>query len=386
MENIMFEDVITFIKDTYKKDGSIHLHEPIFIGNEKKYLNDCIDTTFVSSVGKYVTQFEEMISAFSGVNYAVATANGTSALHIALEIVGVDEYCEVITQPLTFVATANAISYCRAKPVFVDVDRDTLGLSPLKLKEFLDKFASLNNNGDCVNQSSGKVIKACVPMHTFGNPCKIDEIVEICNVYNIAVVEDAAEALGSYYKRQHTGSFGKVGIFSFNGNKIITTGAGGMLVTNDEKLALKARHLTTTAKVAHPYEYVHDQIGYNYRLTNIAAAIGVAQMENIELFLKQKRKLARAYETFFEQTGIEYVKEPANCQSNFWLNSIVLNDRKIRDDFLGYAIQKGILARPIWTLMNRLDMFKHCQIGSLQNAEWLGDRVINIPSSSLLEL
>ena len=382
----MFEDVITFIKDTYNKNGSIHLHEPIFIGNEKKYLNDCIDTTFVSSVGKYVTQFEEMISAFSGTNYAVATANGTSALHIALEIVGVDEYCEVITQPLTFVATANAISYCRAKPVFLDVDRDTLGLSPLKLKDFLDKFATLNENGDCINQSTGKIIKACVPMHTFGHPCKIDEIVEICNVYNIAVVEDAAESLGSYYKRQHTGSFGKVGIFSFNGNKIITTGAGGMLVTNDEKLAVKAKHLTTTAKVAHPYEYIHDQIGYNYRLTNIAAALGVAQMENIELFLKQKRKLARAYETFFEQTDIEYVKEPVNCQSNFWLNSIVLNNRKSRDDFLGYAIQNGIVARPIWTLMNKLDMFKHCQIGSLQNSEWLGDRVINIPSSSLLKL
>ena len=382
----MFKNVITFIKDTHKKEGSIYLHEPIFIGNEKKYLNDCIDTTFVSSVGKYVTQFEEIISAFSGTNYAVATANGTSALHIALEIVGVDERCEVITQPLTFIATANAVSYCGAKPIFVDVDKDTLGLSPIKLKNFLDEFATLNDNGDCINQSTGKVIKACVPMHTFGHPCRIDEIVAICNVYNIAVVEDAAESLGSYYKGQHTGSFGKVGIFSFNGNKIITTGAGGMLVTNDEQLAKKAKHLTTTAKIAHPYEYVHDQIGYNYRLTNIAAALGVAQMENIELFLKQKRKLARAYKTFFEQTDIEYVKEPVNCQSNFWLNSIVLNNRKSRDDFLGYAIQNGIVARPIWTLMNKLDMFKHCQIGSLQNSEWLGDRVINIPSSSLLKL
>lgn len=382
----MFEDVITFIKNTYETAGTLQLHEPLFMGNEKKYLNDCIDTTFVSSVGKYVTKFEEILATFSETNYAVATSNGTSALHIALKVVGVDESCEVITQPLTFIATANAISYCCAQPIFVDVDKDTLGLSPLKLKDFLDEFATLNDNGDCINQSTGKVIKACVPMHTFGHPCKIDEIVEICNVYNIAVVEDAAESLGSYYKGQHTGSFGKVGIFSFNGNKIITTGAGGMLVTNDEQLAKKAKHLTTTAKVAHPYEYVHDQIGYNYRLTNIAAALGVAQMENIELFLKQKRKLAKAYESFFERQGIEFVKEPLNAKSNFWLNSIVLKDRKMRDDFLGYANQNKVIARPIWTLINRLDMFNKCQTGSLKNADWLEDRVVNIPSSVITTL
>ena len=380
----MFKNVITFIKDTHKKEGSIYLHEPIFIGNEKKYLNDCIDTTFVSSVGKYVTQFEEIISAFSGTNYAVATANGTSALHIALEIVGVDERCEVITQPLTFIATANAVSYCGAKPIFVDVDKDTLGLSPIKLKNFLDEFATLNDNGDCINQSTGKVIKACVPMHTFGHPCRIDEIVEICNVYNIAVVEDAAESLGSYYKGQHTGSFGKVGIFSFNGNKIITTGAGGMLVTNDEQLAKKAKHLTTTAKIAHPYEYIHDQIGYNYRLTNIAAALGVAQMENIELFLKQKRKLAITYEAFFERQAIEFVKEPSNAKSNFWLNAIVLKDKKLRDDFLFYANKNGIAARPIWTLMNKLEMFKIAQTTNVENAIWLESRVVNLPSSVIM--
>ncbi|MDA8817695.1 LegC family aminotransferase [Planktomarina sp.] len=377
----MFEDVITFVKDTFQKDGLLQLHEPIFIGNEKKYLNDCIKTTFVSSIGKYVTQFEGMLAAFSGANYAVATTNGTSALHIALEIVGVDKSCEVITQPLTFIATANAISYCGAKPIFVDVDKDTLGLSPIKLKLFLDEFATLNETGDCINKSTGKVIKACVPMHTFGHPCRIDEIVEICNVYNIAVVEDAAESLGSYYKGQHTGSFGKVGIFSFNGNKIITTGAGGMLITNDKQLAKKAKHLTTTAKIAHPYEYVHDQIGYNYRLTNIAAALGVAQMENIELFLKQKRKLAMTYEAFFEQQAIEFVKQPSNAKSNFWLNAIVLKDKKLRDDFLFHANKNGIAARPIWTLMNKLEMFKTAQTTNVENAIWLESRIVNLPSS-----
>lgn len=380
----MFEDVITFVKDTFQKDGIVQLHEPIFIGNEKKYLDDCIETTFVSSVGKYVTQFEEMLAAFSGANYAVATTNGTSALHLALEIVGVDKRCEVITQPLTFIATANAISYCGAKPIFVDVDKDTLGLSPIKLKLFLDEFATLNETGDCINKSTGKVIKACVPMHTFGHPCRIDEIVEICNVYNIAVVEDAAESLGSYYKGQHTGSFGKVGIFSFNGNKIITTGAGGMLVTNDEQLAKKAKHLTTTAKIAHPYEYVHDQIGYNYRLTNIAAALGVAQMENIELFLKQKRKLAITYEAFFERQAIEFVKQPLNAKSNFWLNAIVLKDKKLRDDFLLHANNNGIAARPIWTLMNKLEMFKMAQTTNVENAIWLESRIVNLPSSVIL--
>jgi perosamine synthetase len=380
----MFNDVVAFIKDKYKKDGPLFLHEPIFMGNEKKYLNECIESTFVSSVGKYVTLFEEILASFTGTNYGVATSNGTSALHVALKVVGVDERCDVITQPLTLIATANAISYCGAKPIFIDVDKDTLGLSPLKLKYFLETFTTLNNDGNCINKSTGKIIKACVPMHTFGNPCKIDEIVEICDAYNICVVEDAAESLGSYYKGQHTGSFGKVGIFSFNGNKIITTGAGGMLVTHDKELAKKAKHLTTTAKVAHPYEYVHDQIGYNYRLTNIAAALGVAQMENIELFLKQKRKLAKDYELFFDQHEIEFVKEPSKSKSNYWLNSIILKDKETRDNFLAYANQNGIATRPVWSLMNRLEMYKTAQTGNIDNANWLESRIVNIPSSVII--
>ncbi len=376
----MFEDVIAFIQDTYKTKEFIPLHEPRFIGNEKKYLNECIDSTFVSSVGKFVDEFEEMVARFSGAKYAVATSNGTSALHIGLKLVGVDGSCEVITQPLTFIATVNAISYCNAKPIFVDVDRETLGLSPSKLKEFLEEFATLNENGECINKSTNKIIKACMPMHTFGHPCKIDKIVEICNSYNIAVVEDAAESLGSYYKDKHTGSFGKVGVFSFNGNKIITTGGGGMLVTDDEQLAKQAKHITTTSKVPHPYEYIHDEIGYNYRLTNLAAALGVAQMENIQLFIDKKRYLAKKYEIFFKDTGIEFIKEPKESKSNYWLNAVILKDRKIRDEFLKCTNDNGIMTRPIWRLMNKLDMFKDAQTGNLDNSKWLEDRVVNITS------
>ena len=380
----MFENVINFIQDTYKTKEFIPLHEPRFIGNEKKYLNECIDSTFVSSVGKFVDEFEEMVARFSGAKYAVATSNGTSALHIGLKLVGVDGSCEVITQPLTFIATVNAISYCNAKPIFVDVDRETLGLSPSKLKEFLEEFTILNENGECINKSTNKIIKACIPMHTFGHPCKIDEIVEICDSYNIAVVEDAAESLGSYHKGKHTGSFGKVGVFSFNGNKIITAGGGGMLVTDDEQLAKKAKHITTTSKVPHPYEYIHDEIGYNYRLTNLAAALGVAQMENIQLFIDKQRYLAKKYEVFFKDTNIEFIKEPKDSKSNYWLNTVILKDRQTRDEFLKYTNDNGIMARPIWRLMNKLDMFKDVQTGNLDNSKWLEDRVVNISSSVIL--
>jgi perosamine synthetase len=380
----MFEDIISFIQDTYKTKDFIPLHEPRFVGNEKKYLNECIDSTFVSSIGKFVGKFEVMVAAFSGAKYAVATSNGTSALHTGLKLLGVDENCEVITQPLTFVATANVISYCNANPIFIDVDKETLGLSPSKLKEFLKEFTILNENGECVNKSTNKIIKACLPMHTFGHPCKIDEIVEICDSYNIAVVEDAAESLGSYYKGRHTGSYGKVGIFSFNGNKIITTGGGGMIVTDDEQLANKAKHITTTAKVSHPYKYIHDEVGYNYRLTNLSAALGVAQMENLQLFIDKQRYLAKKYKDFFKDTDIEFIKEPKDSKSNCWLNSVILKDKQTRDDFLKYTNNNCIMTRPIWRLMNKLDMFKDAQIGNLDNSEWLEDRVVNISSSVIL--
>ncbi len=380
----MYKNIVAFIQELYQTKEFLPLHEPRFIGNEKKYVNETIDSTFVSSVGKYVTKFEEMVAKFSGAKYAVATSNGTSALHIGLKLVGVDESCEVITQPLTFIATANAINYCNAQPIFIDVDRDTLGLSPLKLKEFLEEFATLDADGNCINNSTNKIIKACVPMHTFGHPCKIDEIVEICESYNIAVVEDAAESLGSYYKGKHTGSFGKVGIFSFNGNKIITTGGGGMLVTDDEEFAKKAKHITTTAKVPNKYEYIHDEVGYNYRLTNLAAALGVAQMENLQLFIEKQRDLAKKYNNFFKDIEIEFIKEPKNSQSNYWLNAVILKDKQERDEFLKYTNDNSVMTRSIWRLMNKLDMFKDAQIGNLDNAEWLEDRVVNISSSVIV--
>lgn len=378
------QNIVDFIQKTFNTKDFLPLHEPRFIGNEKKYVNETIDSTFVSSVGKYVTQFEEMVAEFSGAKYAVATSNGTSALHIGLKILGVDENCEVLTQPLTFIATANAISYCNAKPIFIDVDRDTLGLSPSKLREFLEEFAVMDENGNCLNKSTNKIIKACVPMHTFGHPCKIDEIVEICDSYNIAVVEDAAESLGSYYKGKHTGTFGKVGIFSFNGNKIITTGGGGMLVTDDEELAKKAKHITTTAKVPHPYEYIHDEIGYNYRLTNLAAALGVAQMENLQLFVDKQRDLAQKYNDFFKGTNLKFIREPKDSKSNYWLQSIELKDKKERDEFLEFTNKNGVMTRPIWQLMSELDMFKNCQKDNLKNSIYLSKRVVNISSSVIV--
>lgn len=376
-----YKSVVEFIQNLYKTKEFLPLHEPRFIGNEKKYINEAIDSTFVSSVGKYVTQFEEMVAEFVGAKYAIATSNGTSALHIGLKLVGVDDTCEVLTQPLTFIATANAIAYCGAKPIFVDVDRDTLGLSATKLKAFLEENTFINEKNECINKSTNKVIKACVPMHTFGHPCKIDEIVTVCDEYHISVVEDSAESLGSYYKGQHTGTFGKAGIFSFNGNKIITTGGGGMIVTDDEALAKRAKHITTTAKVPHPYEYIHDEVGYNYRLTNLAAALGVAQMESLAIFIEKQRELAQNYIEFFEDSELEFIKEPKGSVSNYWLNAVVLKDKEARDKFLKYTNDNGIMTRSVWRLMNKLEMFKDAQTGDLSNALWLEDRVVNISSS-----
>ena len=380
----MYKKIIDFIRNIYKTDGFLPLHEPKFIGSEKVYVNDAIDSTFVSSVGKYVTEFEEMVASYTGAKYAVATTNGTSALHIALKLVGVDETSEVITQPLTFVATANAIKYCGAEPIFVDVDRETLGLSAVSLENFLKDNCYLNDSGQCINKTTSKVIKACVPMHTFGHPCKIDRIVDICKRYNIEVVEDSAESLGSLYKGQHTGTFGKLGIFSFNGNKIITTGGGGMIVTNDEELAKRAKHLTTTAKIPHPYEYIHNEVGYNYRLTNLAAALGVAQMEKLDFLIEKQRELAQKYENFFKNSEIKFITEPKEAKSNYWLNAIILKDRVQRDEFLKKTNENGIMTRPIWRLMNKLEMYKNAQCANLDNALWLESRVVNISSSVVI--
>ena len=375
----MYSDLIKFIRQTYKTDDFLPLHEPVFFGNEKKYLNECIDSTFVSSVGKFVDRFEVMVAEYTGAKYAIATVNGTAALHIALQLVGVGDKSEVITQPLSFIATCNAISYCGAKPVFVDVDIDSMGLSPESLLVFLQEQTQQRADG-CYNKTTGKRISAVLPMHTFGHPCRIDEIAVICEQYNIALVEDAAESLGSFYKNKHTGTFGRIGAFSFNGNKTITAGGGGMIVTNDEVLAKRAKHITTTAKVPHTYEFIHDEIGYNYRLPNINAALGCAQMEILAVILENKRELALAYEHFFEGNDIKFVKEPELAKANYWLNAVILENKKTRDEFLKVTNDAGIMTRPIWQLMNRLEMFQSCQAGDLTNAYWLEERVVNIPS------
>ena len=376
----MYETTIDFIRSIYGSERVIPLHEPRFIGNEKKYLNDCIDSTFVSSTGKFVDEFEEKIAKYTGAKYAVATSNGTSALHTALLLANVAKNDEVITQPLTFVATCNAISYCGANPIFIDVDKETMGLSPLSLQAYLKKNAFIKNQ-QCINNNTGRVIKACVPMHSFGQPCRIDEIKEICEKYHISLIEDAAESLGSFYKNKHTGTFGQMGIISFNGNKIITAGGGGCIITDDETLAKKAKHLTTTAKVPHKWKIAHDAIGFNYRMPNLNAALLVAQLEQLDGFLENKRLLANKYKEFFKKSDIMFVTELENSKSNYWLNTIILKDRQQRDLLLDEANSKGVMVRPIWVLMNKLSIFKNAQNGDLTNTEWLEQRVVNIPSS-----
>jgi perosamine synthetase len=377
------QKIVDFIKQTFNTNEFIPLHEPRFIGNEKKYLNDCIDSTFVSSVGKYVDTFEKEFAKTVGSKYAIATVNGTAALHISLILADVKKDDEVITQPLTFIATCNAISYIGAQPIFIDVDLDTMGLSPTSLKYFLENNCEIVNN-QCINKTTNKVIKACIPMHTFGHPCRINEIKDICDKWSITLVEDAAESLGSFYKKKHTGTFGKIGAFSFNGNKIITSGGGGVIVTDDEVIAKRAKHITTTAKIPHPYEYVHDEIGYNYRLPNINAALLVAQLEQLKGFLEAKRNLSLKYKEFFSSNNINFIEEPKNSKSNYWLQAVLLNDKKQRDDFLEFTNKNGVMTRPIWKLMNELEMFKDCKKTDLKNSKYLEERVVNIPSSVIL--
>lgn len=376
----MFSDVIGFIKDLYGQNGVIPLHAPLFIGNEKKYVNEAIDSTFVSSVGAFVNQFESEFAKYVGARTAVVTGNGTSALHAALHLMGVTDRDEVLTQALTFVATANAISYCGAEPVFVDSDYETLGMSPVSLEEFLHKYAEVRE-GICFNKMTERKIKACVPMHVFGHPVKIKEIVAICDRYGIPVIEDAAESLGSLYDGIHTGLFGKIGIFSFNGNKIITSGGGGMIVTQDEKLGKRAKHITTTAKVPHAWEFVHDESGFNYRMPNLNAALAMGQLEKLAFFVENKRETAQIYKDYFFKKGLHFVVEPKGARSNYWLNALLLKDRVERDSFLEETNSNGVMTRPIWTLMPDLPMYKNCLITDLSIARNLSDRVVNIPSS-----
>lgn len=376
-----YKTTIDFIKSVYGNKDFIPLSVPVFAGNEKKYLEECVDTTFVSSVGKFVDRFEEEMARYTGAKKAVVCVSGTNALHMSLMLVGVERDDEVLTQALTFIATCNALSYIGAYPVFIDVDRSTMGLSPNAVKEWLVKNAELRN-GQCYNRNSGRRVKACVPMHTFGHPVRIDEIAAICAEYHIELVEDAAESIGSKFKGQHTGTFGKVGAISFNGNKTITTGGGGMMLFQDEELGKLAKHVTTQAKIPHRWEFRHDHIGYNYRMPNINAALGCAQLENLDRYIESKRQVAAEYEAYFKNVeGMEFFTEPENSFSNYWLNAVMLPDKEHQLQFLEETNDNGVMTRPIWELMTRLPMFENCENDGLVNTMWFADRVVNIPSS-----
>ena len=376
----MKDEFIRLARQIYGDSDCIPLHRPVFGGPEREDLLACVESNFVSSVGEKVTEFENRVAEFAGARFGVAVVNGTSALQVALRLVGVEQGDEVITQALTFVATCNAIAYLGAKPVFVDVERTTLGLSPDALGAFLNEFGDVRD-GHCYNRATGRRIAACQPMHTFGHPARIDAIAEICEEWCIPLVEDAAESLGSYYKGMHTGTFGRVGVFSFNGNKIITTGGGGMIVTNDDDLAKRAKHLTTTAKVPHAFEYVHDELGYNFRMPNLNAALGCAQMAQLTSFLDSKRKVAVRYESLCNELVVDFVREPDGALSNYWLNAVVLADKEARNSFLKETNDAGVMTRPIWRLMIDLPMYADCQQDGLHTSRWLEQRVVNLPSS-----
>ena len=376
------QELVKFIRYQFGTNDFIPLHAPHFEGREKEYLLDTIDTSFVSTVGEYVSRFEEMVVQYTGAKYAIATVNGTSALHVSLIVAGVQTGDEVITQSMTFVATCNAVRYCGANPVFVDVERATLGMSPDSLAEFLDSYAELREDGLCWNRKTQRVIRACIPMHNFGHPVRINEIKELCVSYNIKLIEDAAESLGSFYEGIHTGRFGAMSIISFNGNKIITTGGGGMVITDDKFIAKRLKHITTTAKTPHPWLYKHDELGYNYRLPNLNAALGCAQMELLPDYLKRKRVLANRYLEWFSTKDFEFIIEPENSRSNYWINAFVTNNRKERDEILKYSNNNNVMTRPAWTPMHTLDMYKNCVQLDLSNTEWIEERLVNIPSSA----
>ena len=376
----MFDYLAKFIQDKYRTNSFIPLHEPRFIGKEKEFVSQTIDSTFVSSVGQYVNQFEEDIAKYTGSKRAIAIVNGTSALHLSMLMAGVKPGDYVITQALTFVATCNAIHYCQAEPILIDVDKKTLGLSPIALEAWLEENAFVDTDQVCKLKNSKRAIKACIPMHTFGHPVEIDTLATICNVWKLAMIEDAAESLGSLFKDTHTGTFGLMGTLSFNGNKIITTGGGGAILCNEE-LYLKGKHLSTTAKKPNDIHFVHDEVGFNYRLPNINAALGCAQLESINLFVTQKRQLEEEYAQLLKNSNLEFFKEPKQCRSNYWLNTIICHDESQRNELLNFMNSREIMTRPVWTPMNKLPMFKNSISDSLQNTFWLEERIVNIPSS-----
>jgi perosamine synthetase len=382
-EPTFFRDFVSFTRELFsaEADTFIPLHAPVFAGNEKKYLNETIDSTFVSSVGEFVNRVEKDLSLFTGSHYAIATGNGTLALHAALVLADVQPGDEVILQPLTFVATGNAIKYCQAHPVFVDVDKDTAGMSADSLDEFLNKNAKQDGKGNCINTGTGRIIKACVPMHTFGLACRIQEIAAICARWNIALVEDSAESIGTTVNGVHTGKFGQTGVLSFNGNKTITCGGGGAILTDDESIGKLAKHITTTAKRPHAWEFFHDQVGYNYRMPNLNAALLAAQLEELPAFLENKKNTAGLYHGFLNSQNRTFLDALPGTASNYWLNTVLMTDRVERDAFLQYTNDNKVMTRPVWTLLNKMPAFENDQVFESANAQWLEDRIINIPSS-----
>ncbi len=376
-----YKEITDFIHQLYGTEDFVPLSVPRFVGNEKKYLEECIDSTYVSSVGPFVDRFEEEIARYTGAAKAVVCVSGTNALHMAMLLAGVERGDEVLTQALTFIATCNAISYIGAHPVFIDVDRETLGLSPDALSAWLERYATIAG-GVCRNRRTGRRIRACIPMHTFGHPVRIEEIARICADWGIELIEDAAESIGSRYHGRHTGTFGRIGALSFNGNKTLTTGGGGMLLFNDPELGARAKHLTTQAKVPHRWEFRHDAIGYNYRMPNINAALGCAQLENLDRMIASKREVAAEYARFFAgREDMRFFTECEGCFSNYWLNVVFLPSRTEREAFLEYTNDHGIMTRPVWELMYDLPMFEGCERDAQQNTRWLADRIVNIPSS-----
>ena len=373
------EKIVVYIKSLYPKNNPALLHCPEFLGNERKYLAECIDTKYVSYVGRFVADMENKIKEITGSKYAVALVNGTAALHMLLLAVGVKPGDEIVTQSLSFAATAAAIVHAGGTPVFVDVERETLGMSPESLKNFLLENAEIKGCA-CINKKTGKPIKAVIPMHTFGHPARIDEIQKICDEYTLLLIEDAAESLGSFYQGRHTGTFGKAGILSFNGNKLVTTGGGGMLIADDEAIANRVRYLSTTAKRPHRWEFYHDEAGYNLRMPSVNAAIGLAQLEYFDSILANKRETACLYQRFFDSIHVPFITEPENTKSNYWLNAILFNNKKQRDEFLEYSNDNGVQSRPAWTLLHKLPPYQHCPRTDTPNAEYFEDCLVNIPS------
>lgn len=379
-----WKDIAQQIKAIHGNKDFVPLHEPSFTETEIEYVTDCIQSGWVSSVGKYVDQFEQDLAEYTGVKRAVAVVNGTAALHIALKVAGVKAEDEIFMPALTFIATANAVSYLHAVPHFVDVSNQTLGLDPIKLEEHIKEIGEMKN-GNLINKQTKRIIRAVVPMHTFGHPVDLDPLIEVCERYHLVLVEDAAESLGSYYKGKHTGGFGVAGALSFNGNKIITTGGGGAILTNDDKLADYAKHITTTAKIPHRWEYQHDEIGYNYRMPNLNAALGCAQLEKVDAFLASKRSVTSQYKQLFKDiNGVSLFEESSFSKSNYWLQTIILDDHLYnRDKVLEQLNEQGAMARPIWTPMNELKPFQECPSADLTVTEHYKKHIINIPSTPL---